>query len=458
VLVSKDATVKLIDCDSFQIRANDRSYLCLVGVDTHTPPEMQGQPFDRTVRTANNDNFGLAVLIFQLLFMGRHPFSGRYVGAGEMPIDKAIREYRFAYGSGAAAKQMKQPPGTLSLKAVTTRVARLFELAFAPGTTRPTAREWIPALDELSRSLKRCQNNNGHHFLNTLSTCPWCEIEAGSGTIVFNFVATAATWRPGGAFSIAAIWGQIMAVQRPGLMPDLPQRSTLNVQPSTEVEKLRRAARLRMILSVSIVSVFDTLILLSSLTIGGSILCLATAVLLGFIIALPSDSAVRKEIKRAKKEAESRWRAVEERWRKAADSSPFDSKLQQLDKSKEEYQRLPGLRNERLRKLESERRQRQLYRFLDRFRIEDARPRISGIGPSRTATLQSYGVETAADINLKLSWRFQDLVHHMRRSFWCGRVLSRAGSFLIRHRESINWIFRPWITKSQQGSRSSSRI
>jgi DNA-binding helix-hairpin-helix protein with protein kinase domain len=95
VLVNQDATVKLIDCDSFQITAGGRRFFCEVGVETFTPPELQSKPFTGVVRTHNHDNFGLAVMVFQLLFMGRHPFAGRYSGAGDMPIAKAIRGPRY---------------------------------------------------------------------------------------------------------------------------------------------------------------------------------------------------------------------------------------------------------------------------------------------------------------------------------------------------------------------------
>ena len=40
----------------------------------------------------NHDNFGLAVLIFQLLFMGRHPFSGRYQRPGRHALSNARLE------------------------------------------------------------------------------------------------------------------------------------------------------------------------------------------------------------------------------------------------------------------------------------------------------------------------------------------------------------------------------
>ncbi|MEB2222852.1 hypothetical protein VDS21_07065 [Xanthomonas campestris pv. campestris] len=96
VRVSPDATVKLIDTDSFQISHQGRTFLCEVGVQDFTPPELHGKAFKQVTRTANHDNFGLAVLIFQMLMNGRHPFAGRYSGPGDMPIENAIPEFRYA--------------------------------------------------------------------------------------------------------------------------------------------------------------------------------------------------------------------------------------------------------------------------------------------------------------------------------------------------------------------------
>ena len=109
-LISDKATSVLIDSDSFQVVAANKSYLCQVGTPEYTPPELQGARFDRVTRTPNHDNFGLAALIFQLLFMGRHPFSGRYQGSGDMPLERAIGEHRFAYSANTSATKMKPPP------------------------------------------------------------------------------------------------------------------------------------------------------------------------------------------------------------------------------------------------------------------------------------------------------------------------------------------------------------
>src|SRR5258708_14712614 len=170
LVVAGDATVKLIDCDSFQVTAGRQRWYCDVGVSTHQPPEFQGlTSYKQILRTPNHDNFGLAVIVFQLLFMARHPFSGRYLGTGDMPISRAIREYRFAYGANALALQMKPPPGRLSLKAVTTNLAMLFDRAFSPEGSRERARpkpeEWIAALGELGRGLRKCAANPGREHL-----------------------------------------------------------------------------------------------------------------------------------------------------------------------------------------------------------------------------------------------------------------------------------------------------
>ena len=100
-LIGKDGTAVLIDCDSIQVRDRSRTFACDVGTPLFTPPELQGKTFRGLHRTENHDRFGLAVLIFHLLFQGRHPFAGVYAD-GEMPLERAIAESRFAYGAHAA--------------------------------------------------------------------------------------------------------------------------------------------------------------------------------------------------------------------------------------------------------------------------------------------------------------------------------------------------------------------
>jgi DNA-binding helix-hairpin-helix protein with protein kinase domain len=191
-LVASNAVVKFIDCDSFQIQTAKRTYRCEVGVPHFTPPELQGVSFSEVDRTVDHDGFGLAVMIFHLLFAGRHPFVGRYLGPGDLPIEKAISYGRFAYGKHRSLLQMEPPPHALRIEELTPRVAELLETAFASGgsgvSQRPRPSDWCAALKELEASLVECDQDHGHWFVGG-SPCPWCRIEHGGGPNLFASVS-----------------------------------------------------------------------------------------------------------------------------------------------------------------------------------------------------------------------------------------------------------------------------
>jgi DNA-binding helix-hairpin-helix protein with protein kinase domain len=199
LLVSSKALIALIDCDSFQVHAGGSWFLCEVGVVHYTAPELQGlkDAFKRP-RTANHDRFGLAVLLFQLLFMGRYPYAGRYTGTGELPFEQAIKEFRFAYAASPNGMQMERPPGTPPLSIVGPELSRLFERAFLRGSdaqnARPSAREWLEALDRFQGSLRQCPNDPGHKTATWgQSLCVWCAILNDGGPDYFKGVAAVAT-------------------------------------------------------------------------------------------------------------------------------------------------------------------------------------------------------------------------------------------------------------------------
>ena len=100
IMVSDTALVTLVDTDSFQVRDTNKNvvYRCQVGKPEFTPPELQNKIFAQYDRAVDHDLFGLAVLIFQLLMEGTHPFSGIYQGAGEPPTyEGRIANGHFTY-------------------------------------------------------------------------------------------------------------------------------------------------------------------------------------------------------------------------------------------------------------------------------------------------------------------------------------------------------------------------
>jgi DNA-binding helix-hairpin-helix protein with protein kinase domain len=213
ILVTRKATVYLLDVDSFQVSVDGKSYRCDGGFAEYTPPELQGVAFRNVDRAQAHDCFGLAVVIFQLLFMGRHPFSGTFLGAGEMPLERAIRESRFAYGADAEVRKMRQPPGALALESLPSSLVDLFRRAFL-SPDRPQPRDWIEPLDALAKSLKRCALHSGHYYYKESRDCPWCGIETNARVRLFNFLISEDDSRRG-HFRLDEIWKEIMSVEPP---------------------------------------------------------------------------------------------------------------------------------------------------------------------------------------------------------------------------------------------------
>src|ERR1019366_1336017 len=140
-LVDQKGLVTIIDSDSFHYVSGGQLFRCRVGKPEYTPPELQGQSFEKVDRTVNHDAFGVAVIIFEILFMGRHPFSGVYKGTGDqLSISRAIQEGRFAYSQHRSLTQMEPPPHVPVLADITIDMAAAFQRAFGSPTLKVQAR------------------------------------------------------------------------------------------------------------------------------------------------------------------------------------------------------------------------------------------------------------------------------------------------------------------------------
>lgn len=398
VLVAGDATVKLIDCDSFQIRVNGRDFLCEVGVPEFTPPELHGyKNFAALTRNFNHDAFGLAVLIFHLIFMGRHPFAGRFLGKGDKPIEDAIREFRFAFGQAASSKQMAPPPHSLSLHQTSIELASLFERAFSESAgrarTRPTAREWLTALDKFRGELAVCASFPAHKFHRSVNKCPWCEIQRNAGPDFFISVTIAKLSSLGPTFDLAKAWAAISSVPRPNtsglVIPSVKISTTLTPLPSY----------LGFTRSQAVCLWGSTLGLAAGIILGLSIvLSLGLSVVL---LALYYYAPNRREKRKRKVELAALGRSVastQEQWAALAKrfDVQFQNKLKELEELKNRYESLSKLMTQEIQQLEQARETEQRKDFLERHFIKDFK--INGIGPDRRATLLSFGIETLYDV------------------------------------------------------------
>ncbi|MCC8998503.1 MAG: hypothetical protein LM522_03235, partial [Candidatus Contendobacter sp.] len=400
VVVSPQALVKLIDCDSFQINAGGRLFPCDVGVPQFTAPELQGRSFHGLQRTPDHDGFGLALLCFHLLFMGRHPFAGRYRGKGDMPIERAIQELRFAFGRHAASRQMEPPPHILPFAALPNSVTDLFERAFAsPGLAqgRPAARDWLQALERLSRELRSCSRNSVHKYPRHLRDCPWCELEQASGTMFFlpaprAVVADLLSGRPD--FDLDQVWSRILGVAPPPAEAMPSPSSRTPIMPTPLPEPLRQVQRSNRIKAALIVGAALAAILIRPRLSG---LWLPLAVVAWSLLRNP---AVRREYQRRRLALFAARRERQELhtvWSQRAAGQPFTDRLNDLRALHDRYRNLPTELQHEAQRLEADQRQIQLQIFLENHFIDAAQ--IPGILTTHRMALESYGIETAADVS-----------------------------------------------------------
>jgi DNA-binding helix-hairpin-helix protein with protein kinase domain/Flp pilus assembly protein TadD len=396
-VVLADATVKLIDCDSYSIKLENRRYPCEVGVSSHLAPELQGVNLRDVERHEKHDNFGLAVIIFQLLFLGRHPFAGNYVGGEDKSLEDCIREHRFAYGKDALLRNVKQPPGTLSLDAVSTRIAALFERAFL-SENRPEPREWIEALEDLSNNLKSCAMHPGHHYYKELHLCPWCEIEGQTGLMLFPFVSSTNRLSDSETFNIFTVENLVASFDVRRNIPALPVKpAALPPEPSFKAHSVKKRIQSRfIILAITQFLVTAFFVYL----VGGCTVFIPTMLIL--IVCITSfntfahsqliDLEVNLDVAKRNQEK------FEKEWKTNAGLPELNNNLSQIKRKIYDYQHLPKESRQKINLLYNTRFQRELNDHLSSFRLTDNQ--IPGIGEKRLGVLRNFGVKTAADIEV----------------------------------------------------------
>jgi DNA-binding helix-hairpin-helix protein with protein kinase domain len=393
-LISNKAMSTLIDCDSFQIIAANKKFLCQVGTPEYTPPELQGARFDRVERSPNHDNFGLAVLLFQILFMGRHPFSGRYQASGEMPLERAIGEYRFAYSSQTTTTKMLPPPGAPLLTDFPSYIGQAFETAFgrAGPSGRPTASQWVALLESLEKELVVCAADSTHLHVRG-KPCPWCRMEQSYPGFVAFISAPTGVFIPT-SVDITQIAAIIRGIRDPGPTPNfqtvivIPTNLSAAAPPAGLTSNLNLRAYVGGGASaVGAISIF----------FGGAAV-LPGLCILGFGIL--ANVLVPKELKRLRQErsqAEVLWRAAQDAWQKQSGTQQFVDAKRETDSLIRSLSDLPDEEKRLLQILEQKKRDDQLTHYLERFVIANAK--IPKIGSARKAVLRSFGIETAADIH-----------------------------------------------------------
>jgi len=414
VMVGNDSSVVLIDCDSFQVDAWGTLHLCEVGVSHFTPPELQSIPsFKGVTRTQNHDAFGLALLIFHLLFGGRHPYSGVPLrdGVGDA-LESDIKGFRYAYGQDAQSRGISPPPRSIPITLVPDSVQAMFYAAFTEEGARggrPTASQWVSALDRLRTQLKKCATSAMHVYPDHLTKCPWCALEQ-EGVLCFIDVTVSYTPTASG-FVLVKAWALIEAVTPPPPVV-LPNLSSISITPQPVPGNIARKVAIGL---CRIVVTFVAIIIAADLDnwLVGIIAALVGWFAAGSIGSGPREQErVRRTL--AVKTAQQAYDRLIEQYSRETGPDGFVAKRSELSKLRDEYQVLPQTEKKELDKLHSTAHERQKQKFLDSFFIDSAN--ISGVGPARKAALRSFGIETAADVER----------HRVRQVKGFGEGLTRA--------------------------------
>lgn len=399
VLVGKDSKVVLIDSDSFQVNAYGELHRCEVGVAHFTPPELQGLPsFKNVDRSSNHDNFGLALLIFHLLFGGRHPYAGVHINSrDEDPVlESNIKAFRYAFGPDAKVRGIRRPPNSVPVDIVPAAMAEMFNRAFTEigvSSKRPAASEWVSALDALRGRQKSCAVSSMHLYFDALGHCPWCELE---GKSVFLFAERGgAGGRSSSMFDAMHAWAQIAIVVPPATiaMPNINvgRLSAQPLPPSVPGRWIVYACRLFLVilgawLADSIPKSWPLWLLLG--VIGwfkvGS-------------YGWKERNAENQSRIAARQAAKNHFDNLMEDVKQNTGPQRFSAKRDELRRQRDEYLDLPRSESLALEKLRLAARAMQQRTFLARWTIENAE--IPRVGSALKAALRLNGIVTAADVS-----------------------------------------------------------
>ncbi|MEH0636568.1 hypothetical protein QBA35_25080 [Streptomyces bottropensis] len=199
-VADRSGYITLLDCDSFAF--TDALTNEEFGSDAFTDDYACPERYDGTEPTRHSDDFALAVLVYQLVTAGNHPFDG----APKYGAEESTRKDNILSGTSFLVHpdRVVVPAQLLSAEVVPPRVLRLAKATFGPGlrepARRPSSAAWLAALDDVREDITRCARVPAHSYGGHLDACPWCRRLADGQTDPF----TRSPGRVGGAGAASA--------------------------------------------------------------------------------------------------------------------------------------------------------------------------------------------------------------------------------------------------------------
>ncbi len=395
ILISSSGMVAFIDCDSFQVKGSDAYFFCEVGVPRYTPPELLKEgSFENIVRTVNTDSFSLAVLVFQLLFLGRHPFAGKNKLAADFDEETAIRKREFAYSLENKKKKLFPPTDSFPISNLTDDVVALFHRAFEQDE-RPVPADWVSALDALLADMVTCGESRLHSYPGKLAECPWCSFKKNRGILYFldeSYLHANSQLNDIESFVNGFRLEQMQ-------LKKWEHNPTINTAVPNPVERKYRNYKMFKI-AASIAAAVVCLGLYFLQTRNSMLASLAAFLPIVIYKYSPWAVRIRKELKRridVQQQMYSRLYAMAAAYDTSADINNYNAGLDKLTKLIHDFRRLPDEAERRKKIMEEQLYNEQLDYFLYHFDIESHA--IPLFGAAKKSALINHGIRNAADIS-----------------------------------------------------------
>ncbi len=153
------ASLLIVDTDSFQIGP----YPCPVGTPVFTSPEIykrtneQYPRYGDFLRTLEDEQYAVASLLFQVLFLGQTPYAGKGVTGEGI---EALKNYNFDYrGENSTGADVPDGPFRMIWQNIGFVLKRMFEEVFT-GKKTYSAIEWEKALATHAKNIKSGKADN----------------------------------------------------------------------------------------------------------------------------------------------------------------------------------------------------------------------------------------------------------------------------------------------------------
>lgn len=250
----------------------------------------------------------------------------------------------------------------------------------------------VEGLNALRKGLRTCNVEPIHKYASHLSLCPWCYAEKTGGAQFFLPFLLLSTGASAGAVNLAGLWAQIQSVTPPTLWVEyrFPMQSVAGEPPPAD--RLRARRRYVVLMPMMFMTLIGGLAIWPNLAVIW--IGLGIFFLIGFRHPYTKQRRERKAVLESLKiEFDSKLK----QYKDLSSIKLFTDLQMELSRVKAEVDRLePAYQAER-QKLRENIQSQQLQKHLERCFLSKAK--IPGIGATRLAMLESFGVETAADID-----------------------------------------------------------